>query len=533
MLHEDEFYSTFSDAELWNRYCGFLDLTVKEFLDIQNELLLDQIERVADSMLGKKLMGDRKPATVEEFRKSVPLTTYDDYEPYLTEKREDVLAAKSLWWCHSAGRGGRFKWIPQSKEVFEKCVKGYLAAFILSSTAKKGEINVRPGFNLLATIAPPPYTSGYIMTALSQGITFKLIPPLEDVELSFHERIKKGFKMAMRDGVDIMGAVTSILARMGEEFSHQTGKMQFSLELLHPSIIFRLIRALIRSKRYKRTILPKDLWSPKGIIASGLDTEIYKDAVTHYWGITPHELYAGTEGLVYAMQSWNKKAMTFLPDLIFLEFIPYEKSMEDEEKSSHNMPTVLLNELQEGKLYEVVITQFYGMPLLRYRMHDIIKVVSLEDVETGTKLPQITFQRRLGETINLAGLTQLDEKTIWRAIANTGIKYVDWLACKEYMQNQTYLRIYIEPKEKIDANEIERRIDEELRLIDIDYQDLSAYLDLQPIKITELPSGTFQAYIDEKISEGADIAHLKPNHINPPQKVLQRLLELSKLRENA
>lgn len=529
MLREDKYFDEYSEDQLWQRYCGFLDLSVNEFMDIQKELLLDQIERVADSVLGKKVMGGSRPKTIDEFRKIVPLTTYDDYEPYLSDKREDALAAKPQWWCHSAGRGGRFKWVPQSKEVFERCVKGYLAAFILSTANNKGEVNIRPGFRLLATIAPAPYTSGYIMTALKQGITFKLIPPLEDVELSFHDRIKKGFKMALRDGVDIMGAVTSILARMGEEFSEQTSKMQFSISLLHPNIIFRLIRAVIRSKRNKRPILPKDLWNPKGIIASGLDTEIYKEAVTHYWGTAPHELYAGTEGLVYAMQSWNKKALTFLPDMVFFEFIPYEGLTENEEKHKSNVSTVLLNELEEGKLYEVILTQFYGMPLLRYCVDDIIKVVALKDEEVGTELPQFEFQRRVGEIINLAGLTQLDEKTIWRAIANTGVKYVDWSACKEYAQNKTYLRIYIELKEKMKLEVLEKVIDEQLRIVDIDYQDLDSYLGLQPVKVTVLTPGTFQAYIDEKVKEGADIAHLKPNRINAPDSIIQRLLELSKV----
>jgi len=335
--------------------------------------------------------------------------------------------------------------------------------------------------------------------------------------------------MALRDGVDIMGAVTSILARMGEEFSEQTRKMQFSPSLLHPNIIFRLMRAIIRSKSHRRSILPKDLWSPRGIIASGLDTEIYKEAVKNYWGTAPHELYAGTEGLVYAMQSWNKKALTFLPDMVFFEFLPYEGLTKIEGKNEDNIPAVLLNELEEGKLYEVVITQFYGMPLLRYRIGDIIKVVGLKDEETGTELPQIEFQRRAGEIINLAGLTQLDEKTIWRAIANTGVKYVDWSASKEYSRNQTYLRIYMELKEKMELEVLEKVIDKQLRIVDIDYQDLDSYLGLQPVKVTILTPGTFQAYIAEKVKEGADIAHLKPNRINASESVIQKLLELSKV----
>ena len=51
-----------------------------------------------------------------------------------------------------------------------------------------------------------------------------------------------------------------------------------------------------------------------------------------------------------------------------------------------------VEKIEEGKLYEIVITQFYGMPLLRYRLGDIIRMVDLKDDETGVSLPQIIFQ---------------------------------------------------------------------------------------------------------------------------------------------
>ena len=59
------------------------------------------------------------------------------------------------------------------------------------------------------------------------------------------------------------------------------------------------------------------------------------------------------------------------------------------------------------------------------------------------------------ETIDLAGLATLDEKTVWQAIANTGVEYRDWTACKEYEHNQTYLRIYLEAREECAAEDLE------------------------------------------------------------------------------
>jgi hypothetical protein len=530
MLAEDKYFQTLTKDELWQRYCGFLDLSIDEFMEIQKGLLMEQIELVADSLLGKKIMNNQKPKSVEEFRRMVPLTTYNDYEPYLSERQENALAAKPFMWCHSSGTGGSFKWIPHSPEIVEKAIKGYLACCILASCSKKGEINIAPGLRFLTVFAPPPYTSGAVILNFIQRFSSRLIPPVEDAEtMEFRERIKKGFQIALRDGVDVIGSLASLLVRMGEEFSERTRNMKFSALMLHPKVASRFLKAWLCAKREKRTMLPKDLWPLKGILVSGLDTSIYKDDVAYYWGSIPYELYAGTEAFVYAVQGWNKKRMVFLPDMVFLEFIPYEELLKLQEDEYYQLSTVLLNEVEEDKLYEVVITHFHGMPLLRYRMNDIIKVIAKKDDEAGVNLPQIAFQRRGGEVINLAGLAQLDEKTLWQAIANTGIKHADWTACKEYDQNKTFLRLYLELKEDKEAAEMETMIDEELKVVDVDYKDVGSYLGLQPVRVTLLSSGTFQRYIDEKTKEGAELAHLKPAHVNPPGAVIQRLLELSEV----
>jgi len=528
MLPEDTYFKTHSQDEVWQRYCGFFDLSIDEFMEAQKALLMDEIERVADSKLGRKIMGNRKPQSVEEFRRIVPLTSYEDYEPYLSEHREDALAEKPYLWCHSAGRGGSFKWIPHSPEIMEIAMRYFLAAVIVASCSKKGELNIAPGVRILTILAPPPYTSGLLLRYGTQRFSWRFMPPVEEAETAeFLERIEKAFQMSIRDGVDVIAAVASVMVKMGEQFAEQGRHMKFSWFMLRPKVAFRLLQAWLRSKRERRAILPKDIWRPKGILVGGVDTVIYKDEVAHYWGSTPHELYAGTEALIYALQSWTRKGLVFLPDTAFLEFIPYDESLEHRDDKNNQPSTVLLNEVEEGKLYELVITNFYGMPLLRYRLNDVIKVIAMKDEEAGIKLPQIAVQRRIGEIINLGGLCWLDEKTIWQAIVNTGIKYTEWTACKEYDQGQSFLRILLELKEERETSEVEAMVDQQLEIIDTDYKDIHSYLSLQPVRVTLLSSGTFQRYREEKVREGADLAHLKPTHVNPPDMVIQRLNELS------
>jgi len=512
-----------SQEELWQRYCGFLDLSTDGFLEVQNELLMDQIERVADSALGKKIMGDTRPTSVDQFRQTVPLTTYDDYEPFLSEQQENALAAVPRLWGHSAGRGGRFKWMPYTQEYLERAAKVTISSIILATCRDKGRVVIMPGIRVLFVLPPAPYASSCLVKSLSEQLSFVQLPPHELAEkLEIQDRIRKGFQMALKDGVDIIAAIASVLVRMGEEISGEARGMKLSLSMLHPKVLSRLLMAWVRSKRGRRALLPRDLWPTKAVMTSGMDTAIYRQDVMRYWGSEPYEFYASTESLFIAIQGLSGKGMVFPPDLVFLEFIPYDSQSEDPQP-----PTVLLNELEVGRSYEVVLTHFYGMPLLRYRMRDIITVIAAGDEANGIHLPHIEFRHRVGETINLAGLTDLDEKTIWQAIANLGIRYADWSACKEYGDGETFLRIYLELKEQRPAEDIEKSIDEQLKAVDTDYKDVDAYLGLQPVRVTLLSPGTFDRYTEEKRKEGADLAHLKPTHMNPPESVIQRLLQLS------
>ena len=227
------------------------------------------------------------------------------------------------------------------------------------------------------------------------------------------------------------------------------------------------------------------------------------------------------------MQGWNKKGMVFVPANGFLEFIPEEERLKSEGDRDYQPHTVLLSEVEPEKTYEVVITHFYGMPLLRYRMADLVRFVALKDEEAGINLPQMVFLRRADDEIDLAGMTRLDERTIWRAIADAGIKYVDWSACKGYEGSQSFLHLYIEMKEEKEAGEIEHLVDEQLKIVDVDYRDIDSWLGLQPVRVTLLSSGTFQRFYEERVRQGADLAHLKPSHIKPPQETIESLLRLS------
>jgi hypothetical protein len=219
--------------------------------------------------------------------------------------------------------------------------------------------------------------------------------------------------------------------------------------------------------------------------------------------------------------------MTFFPDGAFLEFLPEDERIKERRKPSYVPQTVLYSEVKTNERYEVVLTNFYGKPLLRYRMHDIVKFISLEDEETGIRLPQMEFVGRTNDFIDLAGFTGLiDEKMVWQAILKTGIGFEEWSIRKEYLGGKPKLHLYIELRDPVDTDTVWMRFQESLEELNPFYADYVSMIESRPLEVTTLPTGTFQAYMREKQAAGADLAHLKPPHMNTKDEEIDLLLRV-------
>ena len=522
--------------EIWKRYCGYLDLSLAETMQIQERLLLEQLRLLGTSELGRQLLGNRVPTTVEEFRQNVPFTTYYDYSQYFSEKREDVLPVKPLWWLHTSGRSGEyaFKWVPYTPQMVQRFGETCMAGLILASCSRKGEFVFEEGDTMLFALAPFPYVTGATARILETEFAFRYLPPTEAAEkMDFATRIQEGFRLALRDGIDAFYGTASVLLRIGEQFKQGSGSLKISGYYLHPAIIMRLLRAFVRSRMAGRNhLLPRDLWRVKCLGSGGTDASLFRKQIEEYWGRPCLEGYASTEGGAVAMQLWNGKAMTFFPDVNFLEFIPEAESIRSRTDSSFTPSTRTLDEVEPGQRYEVVLTNFLGGVFTRYRVGDLVEILALGDEETGVQTPQVVFHARADDIIDLASFTRLTEKVVWRALELSGLPYNDWSARKEYEGQQVILRIYVEPKSAdIDLESVRGRVSQALASVDPPYADLLSMLGYDPMRITLLSEGTFRRYYLARQAEGADLARLKPAHMNAPESVITKLLEASQLGE--
>jgi hypothetical protein len=529
------------NKELWQMCCGFLSLSIDEFMDVQERLLIKQLDLLNHSAIGKKIMGGARPQTVEEFREMVPLTTYQDYCPELLEKKEDALPARPFEWVHTSGRSGEYpcKWIPLTPEFLQEMSVVAFGLAIISTSNDWGDTSkVVECPRIVNAVAPRPYMSGAMAYMLDLQLPSKFMPPLDGMDaLSFEERVQLGFKQALSQGLDGFCGLSLVLVKLGDRFSEASNKTSVLPYIKQPRAALRLAGGLLKSKLAGRPMLPRDLWSVKGIISGGLDSWVYKDKIKEQWGRYPLDTYAGSEGGIYATQTWDYNSMTFIPNLNFFEFIPEDEIIKWEMDRSYKMKTLLMNEVKAGENYEVVFTNFHGGAMIRYRPGDMVRITSQRNEALGIDIPQMVFARRADDIIDF-GVIRLNEKVIWQAIENSGVPYEEWIACKDAGENMA-LRIYMELKDgsQDSADNIAGAVYNNIIAVDGNQNiaseirgDFTNFIDFK-VDVTLLPKGTFSSYIEQKRTEGADLAHLKPPHVNPSEKTLTLLITKPKKTE--
>jgi len=514
--------------EVWQRCCGFIDLSLEDFMKIQKRLLLEQMELLKKCELGRYILNGASPRTVEQFREQVPLTSYADYEPYLLKRKSKGLPEKPILWQHTSGRSGEypFKWVPLTNRQYHEIGPALFSAIIFSSCQERGDVALEEHDKYLYALAPAPYLSGVGGRRVDEENILDFMPPLDEAErMEFSERVQKGFKMALLEGMDIFGGLSSVLVAIGDRFAEGNGATDIRPFLRRPKALLRLAKGYARSKLARRPLLPRDIWSLKGVVAGGTDTTVFRDKIQKMWGRYPLNIYACTEALVVAVQTWDYQGMTFIPNLNFLEFIPEKETIKSREDPAYQPKTLLLDELAADENYELVITNFLGGALVRYRNGDMIRITSLRNEQLGIDIPQMEFHSRVDDLIDIAGFTRLTEGIIWQAIERSGVACKEWTARKE-VKEQQMLHLYLELKDNGHNQEAEIALDihRHLKALDSDYANIESFLGQKSLEVTLLPENAFEAYRLKQKEAGADMVHLRVPHINPSDSTIDFLV---------
>ena len=497
-----DMYKTKSKKEIWEHFCGFLDLSIDEFMAIQNRLMSEQLQLWKKSGLGQSLL-KTDVDSIEQFRREFKLTDYKDYADILFLKQDDMLPEKAVIWIKTTWEGGKhtIKIAPYTSSMIDTFKDNVFACMILATSKSKYHYDIDPNNTFLYGLAPLPYATGLLPRALSMNVDIDFLPEVESAEkMSFSERNKLGFKLGLQRGIDYFFGLSSVAYYISKSFGSVTSSGNGNSESkARPGlkIAYRYLKSRSLCKLENRDMLPKDLFRLKGFMITGTDTACYKDELEQMWGIKPLEVFAGTEPTCIGCEDYERNGMYFFPDACYYEFIKEEDMYKCLDDSDFNPRTYLFNEVEPGEQYELVISVLKGGAFMRYRVKDVYKCVGKN--EKG--LPRFRFVDRAPDVIDIAGFTRISKEQIDMIIELSKLDISNYVITKEYNEdNKPLLHMYVELDDKslLDSANIVDVLQGQLgiyfRYLDSDYCDLKKILNMEPLEITVLRCGTFSKF---------------------------------------
>lgn len=484
--------------QLWQEYCGFVDMSLSEYMYTQNRLMEEQLAMWCNSGLGRQLLHGAQPRSVAELRRLMPLTEYADYADILLPRRTEMLCDEPAIWLQTTWEGGLrpIKLAPYTRSMLDTYRHNLMSTMLMATAKRRGDFSFNGKERILYGGAPLPYVTGLIPSLFDEDVKCTWLPDSSaHSDLSFSQRIKKGFSMAMSGGVDVFFGLGSVAHFITESFSKSSGSGKKSGVSFGNAL--RYLRAKYISKRDGRPIVPGDIFSLKAFFYAGTDARCYKERLTKAWGVTPIELASGTESTYIGAETWEHNGMIFFPDACFYEFIPETEMQRNMEDPSYQPRTCLMDEIRAGESYELVLSVLHGGAFMRYRIRDVYHCLSAG----GDKIPRLTFVDRAPDVIDIAGFTRITASSMQEVIRLSGLKLGDWILKKEFNRSgDPYLHMYLEipPETQIGEVTVRSVLTEHLSLyfkhFDNDYGDLKKLLNMEPLEITILKHGTIANY---------------------------------------
>lgn len=524
------------------------DAQTEQAGEVNRAFLLSLLKQNANTAFGQRFEF-ASISDADEFRRRLPLSTYDDYEAdvaRIAEGEQNVLCAEPI--IHlglSSGTTGKQKRIPISRSgqkqmaltmmfltqglllrevpAARKAGRGVLLMNATTSGTTSGGISTgagtSSGMRSMLKVAPLLWTSPVEAFGIShqpESAFLHLLFALREPNTGF---VTAPFSSALVE-------MFHVLERHGDWFvsTFRTGKLPSHLSIppeLRAALEARLTPDEALASRLAQALeqgmagFGKRWWPNLQYAASviGGSFQVYGERLKFYLGDVPihSSVYGATEALIGVAPKVETPVYAITPDSSFFEFIPIEKA-------DDLVPqTLLLDEVEVGKLYELVITNRAG--LYRYKLGDVVQVVG-----HYRQTPLVEFKYRKGQLLNVSGEKTLELavlQAVLRATREAGIPLLDFSTRPDLDTSPGRYCLYLELPEGISSSQLAfltRSVDSALGLTNPRYKvaredgRLSA-----PLVIPVQPS-TFQLVRLELVRKGASSTQVKvPRLLSRPE----------------
>jgi phenylacetate-coenzyme A ligase PaaK-like adenylate-forming protein len=366
----------------------------------------------------------------------------------------------------------------------------YVKAYT-SGTMGKPKVYMIPKKGIMENLRRTGLSVFFVIT--HDGVRYRL--EIGDV---MYANIPGGAFLANFFGNAISKTQSSIIKMVPENAEHMTYQQKVDYFVRHHGeidIAYMTVTTLLDEAK-ERIGEPIEL---KAFVTTDVSASALKEQIREFCGVYPKTIYGSTEMMLAAVPSSEHPGGFFFDwRVAYPEFLPEDQPLDPDKLCTEMPPEVVhMMDVEVGKRYQLLMTPLYN-DMTRYIIPDILECVSLGDVALGGEIPVFRYISRSDRLLVLHNFTRINEAELAEVLSNTGIDFVDFTARSELDGARHYIRLYIESRGGSSQETMEEKIHDELYRFDKDYRDLTEFMKFKPLKVTILPQGTFNRYLESK-----------------------------------
>jgi len=457
-----------------------IDLFLKYPFLVQNELLFILLEKAKNTIFGKE-HSFSSIKSYADFRKSVPIKTYEEFFPYIQKLRkgeENILWPGEIkWFAKSAGTtNAKSKFIPISKEALEDCHYKAGKDMLAIYCNKHYDTTIFDGKGLMlggSQNSNPlkKYVDGDLSAILLNNFPFWInihrVPDLETALLSkWEEKLKK-----------------IVVQSINENITNLTGASSWML------IVLKNVLKETKAKNILEVWPNLELYMHGGMNFSPYKKQFQKIIPSQKMNYM--ECYNASEGYFAIQDQTDSNEMLLMLDYgVFYEFIPID------DFNNGNREAINLEMVELNKTYAIVISTNAG--LWRYLIGDTIRFTSLHPFRIKIVGRTKSFLNAFGEELVIENA----EDALDFACKKTSAIVKEYTVAPLYFDERdsgTHQWLIEFEKVPYDLDIFTKELDLFLQEINSDYEvKRTNNLILRMPKIESLKIGTFYKWLKQK-----------------------------------
>lgn len=530
----------------------------QQFEKTQQRVLIEKLVRNQNSEYGRRY-NFSQIKTIDQFRRNLPLTTYEDVSPYIEKVKNGNLTAmfhpkEKIWmYALSSGTTAEPKSIPVTQPFLDEYKRGSLLWGVIAARDHdrmlEGKILplVSPACEEKTGLNVPCGAISGLIAETQKRIARLLYPvpgpvyEIKDVETRDYMMLR----FALAESVSFITTANPStlirLARSAEKYKEQLARDIYEGTFTPPSpvdlkVLKPWMRKCLPNKREGVRLqnliqkgvpfIPKNFWPHLALIAcwKGGTLSSYLPHVLQLYGEVPiRDLgLLASEGRMTLPMS-DEGAGGVLDVLShFYEFIP------ESEEETENPETLLGHQLKKGERYFIVLTTSSG--LYRYQIQDLVEVESfyyqtpiLRFLNKGKSFSSLT-----GEKISEYQVVQ----SVQRAVNKHRLDLERFIMAPKWNDPPHYV-LLVEEDFSVDDGTWSRfieTVEQQLQKMNAEYSSKRGSLRLGPVQVTMVPRGTFSEKDAQELRQRSGrFEQYKPRFLSNDLKILEeydRLLTL-------